>query len=192
MAGRGVDIVDLHERAVAEFDRRVQQVAEEQWNGSTPCPEWDVRTLVNHLVNENRWTPPLFKGMRIEEVGDRFDGDLLGDDPKGAWKEASHEAVASVREPGAMERIVHLSFGDHPGAEYAWQLFVDHLIHAWDLARGIGADDQLDPELVEICYARSKPEEDMLKSFGVFGDKVTPPPGADRQTELLAIFGRTA
>jgi uncharacterized protein (TIGR03086 family) len=187
-----IGVVELHARAVEEFGRRVRQAPEDRWTSPTPCPDWDVRTLVNHLVSENRWTPPLLEGVTIEEVGDRFDGDLLGDDPKAAWEESARAAVEAVGAPSAMDQIVHLSFGDHPAAEYLWQLFNDHLIHAWDLARGIGVDDTLDPELVEISYARSKPEEDMLKSFGVFGEKVTPPPGADRQTELLAVFGRRA
>ena len=43
-----------------------------------------------------------------------------------------------------MERTVHLSFGDHPGSEYAMQLAADHLVHAWDLARSLGVDDRLD------------------------------------------------
>jgi uncharacterized protein (TIGR03086 family) len=187
-----MNLTDLHRRSVDEFHKRVHAIKDDQWHDPTPCTEWDVHDLVNHLVNENRWTPPLMSGQTIEEVGDRFDGDLLGEAPRAAWDDAAREAVAAMSRPGAMERTVHLSFGDHPGAEYAWQLFVDHLIHAWDLARAIGADEKLDPELVEICYERSKPQEDMLKSFGVFGDKVEPPEGADRQTELLAIFGRVA
>ncbi|CAN5680325.1 maleylpyruvate isomerase family mycothiol-dependent enzyme [soil metagenome] len=187
-----MNMQELHERAVREFGRRVELVDDDQWANRTPNTEWNVHALVNHLVNEDRWTPPLMAGKTIDEVGDRFDGDLLGDDPKGAWDEASREAVAAIREPGALERTVHLSFGDHRGEDYAWQLFVDHLVHAWDLARGIGADAVLDPELVEVCYERSKPQEDALKSFGVFGEKIEPPPGADMQTKLLAVFGRTA
>ena len=185
-------MVDLHRRAVGEFDRRVHAIEDGQWHLPTPCADWDVRALVNHLVYEDRWTVPLMRGQTIEQVGDRFDGDLLGDEPVPAWEEASQGALAAMQEPGAMERTVHLSFGDHPGEEYAWQLFVDHLIHAWDLARGIGADERLDPELVEVCYERSKPQEDALKSFGVYGDKVEPPPDADPQTRLLAVYGRVA
>ena len=51
--------------------------------GATPCTEWDVRALVNHVLGEIRWAVPLFAGSTIAEVGDRFDGDLLGDDPVG-------------------------------------------------------------------------------------------------------------
>jgi uncharacterized protein (TIGR03086 family) len=187
-----VNVVELHRGAVAEFDRRVRTVKEDQWHDPTPCTDWDVHALVNHLVSECRWTPPLMEGQTIAQVGDRLDADLLGDDPVGAWEEASRDALEAAAHPAALERTVHLSFGDRPATEYLWQLFVDHLIHAWDLARAIGADEKLEPALVEVCYERSKPEEDRLKSFGVFGAKVVPPPGADRQTELLAIYGRVA
>ena len=187
-----MDVPELHRRAVQEFDRRVAQVTDDGWHNATPCTEWDARDLVNHLVYENLWTPPLMAGKTIEEVGDRFEGDVLGEDPKGEWKRASVAAVAAISEPGAMERTVHLSFGDRPGHEYAWQLFVDHLIHAWDLARAVGADETLDRGLVEVCYERSAPQEDELRSYGVYGDRVEPPEGADTQTRLLAIFGRVA
>ncbi|MGH2729230.1 MAG: TIGR03086 family metal-binding protein [Actinomycetota bacterium] len=185
------DIVDLHRRACDEFDTRVRAVGDDQWNVGTPCTEWDVRALVNHLVNEDKWTAPLLGGSTIEEVGDRFDGDLLGDDPKGAWTAAADEAKAAVGEEGAMQRTVHVSWGEISGEEYANQLFTDHLIHAWDLARAIGADDKLDPELVEACYAIAKPQEDMFKASGYFGDRIEPPEDADMQTKLLAVFGRT-
>ena len=54
-----------------------------------------------------------------------------------------------------MDRIVHLSFGDFPGREYTLQLFADHLIHAWDLARAIGAEERLDAGLVGACASWS-------------------------------------
>jgi uncharacterized protein (TIGR03086 family) len=186
------DLVDLYERSSAQFGEKVRAIAADQWTNPTPCTEWDVHALVNHLVNENRWVPPLFAGKTISEVGSAFDGDLLGDDPVLAWNDSADEALAAIREPGAMEHTVHLSFGDNPGSEYTMQLFTDFAIHGWDLARGIGADDAIDPEFVELLYADMAPKEEMLKASGVFGDKVVPPEGANVQTKLLAIMGRTA
>ena len=86
---------------------------------------------------------PLLGGSTIEEVGSRFDGDLLGDDPVRTVDEAG--ALAAVRAEGAVEGSAHLSFGDHPGREYTMQLAADHLVHTWDLARAIGAAETLDP-----------------------------------------------
>ena len=141
---------DLYARALKQFGEKVHAVGEDQWANTTPCSEWDVRALVNHLVNENKWTPPLLAGSRIEDVGDRFDGDLLGADPHAAWEESAAEAKGAVTEEAAL-KTVHLSFGEAPGREYVMQLFADHLIHAWDLARAVHGDERLDPELVQAC-----------------------------------------
>jgi uncharacterized protein (TIGR03086 family) len=183
------DLADLFKRGLREFDDRVRLVKEDQWNESTPCSEWDVRALVNHIVYEDRWTPPILEGKTIEEVGDQFEGDLLGDDPVAAWDEASREAAAAV-ERTSMDKIVHLSFGDVPAQLYIDQLLNDHVIHGWDLARGIAADDSLDPELVDYLYEKAKPQEELLKGSGLFGEKIEPAEDADPQTKLLAIMGR--
>lgn len=188
-----MNVPELHRRAVEEFDRRVQAVGDDHWATQVPCcPGWDVRTLVNHLVNENMWTSPIMHGSTVEEIGDQFDGNLLGDDPKGVWESSSKEAVEAVREEGAMDRTVHLSFGDFAGRDYALQLFADHLIHAWDLARSIEADDRLDPELVEACAEWFVSVEDFYRSGGAIAERPTVPDGADPQTRLLAMFGRSA
>ncbi|MEA2507774.1 MAG: hypothetical protein QOH48_2392 [Actinomycetota bacterium] len=185
-------VPEMFTRAAANFDTLVQQIGDDQWSRATPCSEWDVRQLVRHLVYEDLWAPPLFGGETIESVGDRFEGDILGSDPKGVWGQARKGAVAVVEEDGAMERTVHLSWGDEKGEEYATQLLLDHLVHGWDLARGIGADDRMDPEIVEPVYAVWKEREEMVRGAGVFGAQQDAPQDADTQTKLLALFGRKA
>jgi uncharacterized protein (TIGR03086 family) len=186
------DQAALHRRAVGEFDARVRAVGDDQWELPTPCSDWNVRQLVNHLVYEDRWTVPLMEGSTIAAVGDRYEGDLLGDDPKGAWAESCAEAVAAVQADGALERMVDLSSGPTPAGEYVSQLLADHLIHAWDLARAVGADERLDPELVEACAAWFTEMEPHYRAAGAIGERPETPPGADAQTTLLAAFGRTA
>ncbi len=184
------DIVDLHRRSVEWFGSNVEKVGDDQWGMSTPCADWDVRALVNHIVSEALWTAPLMEGKTITEVGDVYDGDVLGDDPKGAWRAASASALASAAPDGAMDRIVHLSFGDFPASEYAYQLFADHLIHGWDLARGIGADEAMDPELVDACAAWFASMEEVYRQSGATAARPSVPDDADAQTRLLAAFGR--
>ncbi|HEU5111616.1 MAG TPA: TIGR03086 family metal-binding protein, partial [Micromonosporaceae bacterium] len=135
-----MDILDLYGRSLDEFVARVRAVDDTLWSAPTPCAGWDVRQLVNHVVYEDRWTVPLFAGRTIAEIGDRFEGDLLGADPAATAADAAAEARAAVAEPGALERTVHLSFGPTPAAEYATQLLADHLVHAWDVAVAVGAD----------------------------------------------------
>ena len=187
------ELVDYHRRASEFFNSRVEAIKDDQWEAGTPCTEWSVRDLLNHIVNENLWTVPLLEGQTIEQVGNRFDGDVLGDDPKSAWARSTKEAQAAVQDEGALDRTVNVSWGQIPGHEYVGQLFLDHLIHGWDLSRGIGADDKLDPELVEAAYEIVKPQEEVWRASGAFGSsKPDVPAGADRQTELLAILGRKA
>jgi uncharacterized protein (TIGR03086 family) len=184
------EVRDLHQRAADAFGGHVHAIRDDQWTAPTPCSEWNVRQLVNHVVGEMRWSPPLLAGRTIAEVGDRFDGDVLGDDPKAAWDDSAAEAVAAVSAGDSMEHIVHLSFGDFPGREYTMQLFTDLLIHGWDLARAIGDDDRLDPELVEACGDWFAPLEEAYRAGGAVGPRVDLESRADAQTRLLAMFGR--
>jgi uncharacterized protein (TIGR03086 family) len=185
-----MDVPTMFQRAVAEFGARVSQIGDGQWDAATPDEEWTVRDLVSHVVAEDLWAPPLFAGSTISEVGDRFDGDVLGADPKGSWQSASTGAVRAATEPGAMDRIVHLSFGDFASRDYAMQLFADHLIHAWDLARAIGAGEQLNAGLVDACGDWFVQVEDAYRSAGAIAARPLIPDSAGAQTRLLAMFGR--
>ena len=178
--------------AVEEFDARMRQIGDHQWQAATPDEDWAVRDLVNHLAGEDLWAPLLLAGSTIAEVGDRFEGDVLGAEPGAAWTLASAGAVRAVEEDGAMDRIVHLSFGDFPGSEYTLQLFADHLIHAWDLARAIGADERLDAGLVASCANWFEAVEDAYRGAGAIAARPPVPGHADAQTVLLARFGRRA
>ncbi len=93
-----MDIPAMFRRAVAEFDARVQEISDHQWQAATPDPDWNIRDLVNHVVGEDLWAPPLLAGSTIAEVGNRFDGDVLRAEPKVAWTMASAAAVQAVEE----------------------------------------------------------------------------------------------
>ncbi|OLB80997.1 MAG: TIGR03086 family protein [Actinobacteria bacterium 13_2_20CM_2_71_6] len=185
-----MDLIEQYRRSVAGFTERVRQVRPEQWSAPTPCTGWDVRTLVNHVVNEERWLPPIFAGATVAEVGDRFDGDLLGDDPAGNATEAAREADAAITEPGALDRIVHLSFGDFPATEYLSQVLADHLVHSWDLAAAIGADRGLDAETVRGCAEWFVEREEIYRQMGAIGPRPELPADAGEQDRLIAAFGR--
>jgi uncharacterized protein (TIGR03086 family) len=182
--------IEMYRRAVEDFGQRVMAIGAGDWAQPTPCSDWTVRDLVRHLVYEELWAPPLLAGATVAEVGDRFEGDILGDDPQVAWKEAAAAALAPAT-GDCLDRTVHLSFGDFPGRDYLGQLIADHVIHAWDLARGIGGDDRLDPELVEFVHAFMAPQVEQWRGAGVFAAAVSVPDGADLQAKLLAMTGRT-
>jgi uncharacterized protein (TIGR03086 family) len=183
-------LIDLYRDSVAAFAEKVARVAPDQWNAPTPCEDWDVRTLVNHVVSEERWSVPLLAGATIAEVGDRFDGDLLGDNPILCTAEAAEDAQAAVSETGALERTVHLSIGDTPAIEYINQLFADHLIHGWDLAVATGGKTEFDPEAARVCLNWFRDREELYRGAGIIGPRLELPSDATDRDRLLAAFGR--
>ena len=173
------------------FDSHVRAISADQWSDATPCSEWDVRALVNHVVGEQLWVVPLLDGKTVAEVGDALDGDLLGEDPLATWTSSLAASRAAFGAPGALDSVVHLSFGDETGAGYCDQMALDALIHGWDLAKAIGADDTLPADSVEWALAGIEPVQEMLTASGAFGTPQAISDDANRQADLLARLGRT-
>jgi uncharacterized protein (TIGR03086 family) len=180
----------LHAQAMTAFDAVVRQVQPDQWGLPSPCEGWDVRTLVNHVLGEVRWTAPLLAGQSIADVGDRLEGDLLGDDPLGSWDAGRHEAEEATVDPRIDERLAHLSFGDTPVTDYLNQLTADYLVHSWDLAVAIGADDRLDPELVDAVGSWFGAHAADYRAAGAVAAPVRVAETDDPQRRLLSQFGR--
>ncbi|WP_344772568.1 TIGR03086 family metal-binding protein [Nocardioides panacisoli] len=182
-----IDRAELYRRTVEAWNERVAAVPRDAWSGPTPCEDWTVRELVNHVTGENLWAPPLFDGATIEEVGDRFDGDLLGEDPAAAARAAADDAVAAADRVAA-DGTVHLSFGETPVEEYLAQLAADHLVHAWDLAAATGGDRRFDPDLVAAVASWFADREELYRSAGAIGPAAAGT--TDPQDDLIARFGR--
>lgn len=186
------ELITLFRRAASGFGGHVHAVGAGQWHDPTPCTDWDVRVLVNHVTVEQLWVPPLVQGVTVAEIGDRFDGDQLGADAVAVWDAAVNVASRAFGAAGALDGTVSLSAGEKATSEYCWEMTTDALIHSWDLARGIGAEETLDPELVELVYERTLPVAEHLQETGMFAPPVPVPDDAPVQTKLLAIFGRRA
>jgi uncharacterized protein (TIGR03086 family) len=185
-----MDPLETYRRSLAEFTDRVEQVGPGQWTEPTPCPDWDVRALVNHVVGEDRWSVALLAGRTIEEVGDRYDGDLLGSDPVGAAREAAAQAELAFTRPGALEGTVVLSAGETPADEYLHQLVAEHLVHGWDLAVAIGTDPRLDADAVAECARWFSRRISEYQRGELVRSEVDVPVEADPQDRLVAAFGR--
>ncbi|MCP2257868.1 TIGR03086 family protein [Streptoalloteichus tenebrarius] len=185
-----MDLLVAYDRALDEFGRRVHRVSAERWNSPTPCVEWSVRDLVNHLTVEQLWAPWLLRGATLDEVGDRFDGDQLGDDPVRRWDRAARGSREAFHRPGALDGRVHTSAGVMAAADYGWQMTCDLTVHAWDLARGIGDDDRLDEELVDVVYETIRAQIDSWRGAGIVDPPVKVPDSAPTQDRLMGLVGR--
>jgi uncharacterized protein (TIGR03086 family) len=185
-----MDVNTVYHRSVEYFADRVNDVQEDQWSGPTPCALWSARDLANHVTSENLWTVPLMEGATIEEVGDRFEGDVLGDDPVGSALTAARGAITCVADQLPVGGTVTLSFGETPKEEYAMQLAADNLVHGWDLAVATGGDTRMDPHLVHAISGWFDEREELYRGGGAITTRHAL--SGDAQHDLLARFGRDA
>ncbi len=184
------DIAARHRQALGATRPVVAGIDSRQLTQPTPCADWNVEELLNHVVAGNWWAAELARGATIDEVGSRLDGDQLGDDPLDAYDRSAEVAAAAFEMPGALDAPCAVSYGPVPGSVYAGHRFIDVLIHGWDLAVATGQDRTLDPALVDACWGVVEPQAELLHGSGMFGGDVSLPAGADPQARLLAALGR--
>src|SRR3954454_21097321 len=175
--GPNMTIDQLHRQALDATAGIVAGTRLDQMSDPTPDGDWDVRTLLNHVIAGNYWAAELTAGKTIEEVGDRLDGDLVANDPMAAWEPSAKAAAAAFEAPGALQAPCAVSYGPVPGSVYAGHRFIDVLIHGWDLAVATGQAAGLPADLVEACFAEVEPQIDMLRGSGAFGEELEVPEG---------------
>jgi uncharacterized protein (TIGR03086 family) len=185
-----VDLLEAHGQALRAFGDAVHAAGDAGWGRRTPCTEWTVRDLVNHLVAEQLWAPSLLAGATLDDVGDRFGGDVLGDDPVAAWDAAADAAREAFLDDGVLERAVHVSTGLLPAREYGWQMTIDAAVHAWDLATALGLPCPVTEELAERLLDVVRPWVDEWQGLGIFDPPVAVPRGAGPATRLVGLLGR--
>jgi uncharacterized protein (TIGR03086 family) len=185
-----MDLASAYRDALETFGGRVHAAGPDDWSNPTPCTEWDVRALVNHVVYENLWVPELLAGRTLAEIGDRFEGDVLGEDPVGAWDASAAAAGTAVSAPGALERTVETSGGPTPAETYLREVWFDAVIHGWDLGRGLGMDPSIDPDAAAVLLPWFEPKAAAWQAAGAIAAPV--PLGADASDgeRLVALSGR--
>lgn len=181
----------LFYRSLDQASSVIAHLTTEDFTRATPDTEWDAKTLANHMLYELSWIPEMLAGRTLTEVGAKYDGDLIADNPQDNWQTAADAARVSV-DTASLDGTAHLSYGDVSTEDYLRQVSGDLLIHSWDLAAALGYDRQLDPEAAATVYEGIKPQASELHKTGLFKPPLDVPDSADLQTRLLAIFGRDA
>jgi uncharacterized protein (TIGR03086 family) len=187
-----MDRLELLAHAGDDFRARLALVVDDDWTRPTPCEEWDVRGLVNHLVTADSTTVRLLAGATRDDVVALIGTDHLGSDAMASCAAVAAEQIEAFRAPGALERIVPHPAFDMPGSQLLDFRIGDTLLHTWDLARAIDADDRLDPELVEFVWQSLEPLADLLPASGAFGAGRSEAVSVDLplQDRLLDLSGR--
>ena len=184
-----MDITVVYERALGATGSIVEGVLPEQLPDPTPCPGWDVRVLLHHLIGANWMFAGVAAGGTMDAGGDM--PELAAFDPSGAYNDSAAAVVDAWRQPGALDRRCHLSFGDMPARATMAIHFLDVLVHGWDLATATGRDATLDPELAAVGMVVAEGMiSDALRATGAFGPAVPWPDDAPVGERLVAFTGR--
>lgn len=179
------DWLQVQQHAHAAFAARLVLIAD--WDAPTPDDDWDVTALVRHVVEEQQWVPLLLAGRTVGEARSRLEA--VGDDLVAEWTRYSAAATAAWASVDP-ERNVNLSYDNVPAFAYLREQASDVIVHTWDLARAIGADEDLGDRLVEAAWTVFAAQKDTLQASGLFASAVPVPDDAPLQTRLLALTGR--
>ena len=182
------------------FNEVIQKIEDEQFGWT--LPEWfplggsqdrgspTLRTLVNYHAYDTAWIPDTFAGTPIDEVGSTYDGDVLGEDPRGSYRRYSERAVQAIVDDFDPARVVHFSYGDYPAAEAITHPTSFRIFRTYDIAKLVGQDRSLPEELCDEFWATVEPHVDMWRQMGVFQEPLPVPDWADPQARLFARAGR--
>jgi uncharacterized protein (TIGR03086 family) len=177
---------DRFDLVAAGFDQRVRAVPAGKWDAQSPCEEWKARDVVIHVVST-------YRSMAAQATGGESKAMGADEDPVQAWTDAYDQMRVLLKDHETLAKTVNgptgpTSFEQMLGALIA----MDTHIHTWDLARAVGGDERLDPNVVRFTQGLLQPMDEMIRRPGVFGSKLEPPAGADEQTQLLYFLGRRA
>ena len=172
------DLLDLYRQASTWTIERVAG-ATTQLAAPTPCDEWDVRTLLNHMLETQRFFTAQAKGEDAALPGP-MPPDVLSDDPVADFEHGRTELLDAYGRPGVLEKAA-------PALSIA---FSDQLIHGWDLAQATGQDAVMPPGLAEASYEMIHGRLTDEQRQAVFKPAVPVAADASPQETLLAYTGR--
>ena len=172
------DLLGLYERA-SEWTATKVAGAATKLDAATPCDEWDVRTLMNHMLDTQHYFVGAARGEDVSPPSPT-PPELLSDDPVADFDRARAETLSTFAEPGVIEKT-----GPSLGIAFS-----DQLLHGWDLAKATAQDATMPEGFAEAAYAiiHGRFTDDQRK--GVFKPEVAVGSSASPQEKLLAYTGR--
>jgi uncharacterized protein (TIGR03086 family) len=165
----------------------ISNIRADQWSAPTPCPDWTVRQVVNHLIGMNRVFAAL---LARQPPPPRPSADHVEDDPVGAYRGSAAALLAAFSRPGVLERTYHGPLGSAAGAERLQIRLYDLLAHGWDLAQATEQPADLPEDLAEqsLAFARTQLTEQARP--GRFGPAQIVDEQASAIERLVAFLGR--
>jgi len=181
--------IAVYKKAVDQTGRIVANVTPDQLDASTPCEDWDVRTLLNHTI-------AVAKAFGAAASGEPFDPtpfgqDNVGNDANAAYASAAERIHTALGRPDVLEGTWHMPFGEVPADQAIAFCTLELGQHGWDIATATGQAPNFDDEVSEaaMAAAQAAPPE-VVRNPGVFGPEAGCPESAPLHDRLAAFLGR--
>jgi uncharacterized protein (TIGR03086 family) len=181
-----MDPIERIEKATAHASKIVSGVKTDQLSNSTPCSEFDVRLLLNHMIGGLEMLREAASGGTAV----RPEGDQFGDNPGNTYNERRAKLVEAIRRDGVLDRPWKMPFGELPGQMMASIAFVEHVTHGWDLAKATGQNTTIPEDLLKDSLEVVTPMDAMWRMDGVCGPKVEVPADASETDQFAGFMGR--
>lgn len=179
------DPIELIEKASAQCLDAVKGIKPDQLSGATPCKDFDLKALLGHVIGgATMMAEAAETGKAAAAAGE------VGDDPAKTYESARSRLLEAWKAPGVLEKTMQLPFGAMPGQMVAGILFMEQLVHAWDIQKATGQKITTDPGLAQTALEQLTPMSPMLRSPGVFGPEVPIAADAPVVDRLIAFTGR--
>jgi uncharacterized protein (TIGR03086 family) len=172
------DLLDLYSRA-SEWTLGKVAGAADQLEARTPCEEWNVRQLFNHMLETQKYFVASARGEDAT-LPSPSPPELIGDDPVAAFRQARADTLRTFGQDGMIEKT-------GPALGIA---FSDALLHGWDVAKATDQGATMPEGMPEAAYEMVHGRFTDEQRVGVFEPEVTLPAGASAQERLLAYTGR--
>lgn len=178
-----MDPITLYRGATARALDVADGVRSDQLGLPTPCTDWTVQDLLDHLVGGTEYLLAAVSAREPVPPVERTAAD---------YRAGVEAVLVALAAPGALDRMCVSPLGfDWPVSQAVAGTFMDVLVHTWDLAVATGQDARLDPELVDACIARFLPQMPELgRAGGIVGPAIDVDDEAGPQAQLLGAMGR--
>jgi uncharacterized protein (TIGR03086 family) len=181
-AGGTMDPITQLEQLGPHLGGVVAGITAEQLENPTPCDEFTVRGVLEHMIGGATAFAAAYRGEHPK------DPDLSN--PLGDFDLVLGDLVAAVTAPGALEQTVQAPFGAVPGETFARFIVLDGLIHGWDMATATGQPYAPPDELVAAADAFARGALDPLRDGQTFANAIEPAADASSIERLAAYTGR--
>jgi uncharacterized protein (TIGR03086 family) len=177
-----------YDRAAAVLTTVLAGVTDDRFGLPTPCPDWTVRSVLNHIVLGQRTAEATIDGRTHPSAK----ADQLGRRPRVAVAESLANLGTRFAEPGLLTRVLSTAMGEAPGATLVDVRTAELLVHGWDIATATTQATDLDPDLVDYVRDRWTARlGDRPRAMLPFAEPQPVPAGATPADRLAAYLGRS-